>query len=149
MADLAKNYELSNQNELIALMVARGCSGKEIALEAGCSMTHINTLKNSPLFIMRVKQLRDELLQDGTLLELRMQRVAEESLDCISEIVTMRNVGDLQLMKLQAANAQMILAKAGFGETSNVNVNSKTQSISAMLKPEEMAELRERHAAQH
>jgi len=139
-----KEYDLTNVNEVIAVMVASGVSDAEICTAHNLSNSAIQTLKRSPLFMLRVKQLRDELLQDGTVLQMRMHRVAEKSLDCIEKLVDLPIAGDIQLLKLQASNAQMILSKAGFGDTSNVNISSQNKSISAMLTPEEMDELRKR-----
>jgi len=140
----AQSYDLSNINEVLAVMVASGTSDADICKAHNLEHSKLHALKGSPLFLMRVKQLRDELIQDGTVLQMRMHRVAEKSLDCIEKLVDMPISGDLQLLKLQAANAQMILSKAGFGETSNINMNTQSKSISAMLTPEELDELRQR-----
>ena len=139
-------YDLTDQNETIAIMVARGHGDKEIGLEFGMRPAHVQSLKRSPLFMLRVKQLHSELLQDGTVLKLRMNHVAEKALDCLEEIVSIPVKDDIALLKLQAEHAQAILSKSGFGDTSNINMRSQNQSIAAILSPEEMQELRVRHA---
>lgn len=100
-------------------------------------------MRASPLFMMEVNRLQKELLVDGTMLNIKLMKTAEKAVDFVSDLLDKTSV-DTAVLKLQAENAQMILSKAGFGDTNRLQVDSRTQNISAMLTPEEMAELRER-----
>ena len=75
------------------------------------------------------------------LLQARVTKVADKSLDMLEGLMEMEAGADFNILKLQAMHAQQVLSKAGYGDTTNQNINQKTASAN-ILSPEEQELIR-------
>jgi len=141
---IQQSNELGHRENLIAMLVAQGYSTKEIAEQVNLTERQLKNIKASPLFQLAVQNIQLAMQTDIRVNQLKIQKTASKAIDFVDNLLGLNAGDDISILKLQAAQAQAILAKAGFGEHSTVDINQKTQSIQTMLTPEELDELRKR-----
>lgn len=138
--------ELSPRNVQMAIMVAAGVGTREIAKQFDMTEQNVCKIKRSELFNLEVKRYMANLPDMSQILQSRLNSVTELGLDVLEDLMKIDAKEDITLKKLQSSHAQRLLEKAGFGSTSNVNLNQRVAQGN-VLSPEE-AELLNAQAAE-